>query len=84
MPDFQTDALNGAQFEASVRQVARHLYKGAAATGAIIVDGRERDEIIDTGTELIIIEATKDRKKEKAKYDVEKSKDLVLKLKKNK
>ncbi|MBV1691753.1 hypothetical protein KRR38_29765 [Novosphingobium sp. G106] len=64
MPDFHADALSGEHFEASVRQVARHLYRGAAATGSIILDGRERDEIIDTGTELIVIEATKERKKE--------------------
>lgn len=80
MPDFDADALSGEHFEASVRQVARHLYRGAAATGSIILGGRERDEIIDTGTELIVIEATKERKKNKTEYDLAKCKDLVRDL----
>jgi hypothetical protein len=83
MPDFDADKLNGEEFEASVRHVARQLYRHASLTGSIKFDGQERDEIIDTGTELIVIEATTSRKLEKTKYDFEKSAALVRDLKKD-
>lgn len=83
MPDFKDDALSGEGFETSVRQVAKNLYKSARSTGSIILDGRERDEIIDTGTELVIIEATKKRTLDKIKYDLKKSADLVRLLRKD-
>lgn len=81
MPDFDNDSLSGATFEDSVRQVARYLFSGAQSTGPIIIDGRERDEVINTGTEIIIFGATKHRKVDKTKYDLEKSRDLVRYLK---
>src|SRR5579862_2240184 len=77
MPDFMNDNLNGAAFEASVRQVARQLYRHANSTGSIELDNRERDEIIDTGTELIVVEATQSRKLEKIKHDLKKSIELI-------
>lgn len=82
MPDFVNDILNGENFEASVRQVARQLYRHANPTGSIKFDERERDEIIDTGTELIVVEATQSRKLDKTRYDLKKSIELVSKLKK--
>jgi len=83
MPDFVNDNLNGAEFEASVRHVARQLYRHASTTGSIKIDNRERDEIIDTGTELIVVEATQSRKLEKTKNDLNKSIDLIKKLRKS-
>ncbi|MDE8651240.1 NACHT domain-containing protein [Novosphingobium album (ex Liu et al. 2023)] len=83
MPDFSQDALTGEAFETSVRQVAHQLFRGSEFTGSIKVSGRERDEIIDTGTELIIVEATKIKAKKKTIYDLEKSASLVKELKKN-
>ncbi len=80
MPDLDNDALSGEHFESSVRQVARQLYSGSETTGSIKLDGRERDEIIDTGTELIIVEATRSRKLDKAEYDLKKSAELVKTL----
>lgn len=80
MPDFVNDNLNGAEFEASVRHVARQLYRHATSTGSIKLDGRERDEIIDTGTELIVVEATQSRKLEKIEHDLKKSIALVKQL----
>lgn len=73
MPDFLNDKLNGAEFEASVRHVARQLYRHANSTGSIKLDNHERDEIIDTGTELIVVEATKSRKVDKVEYDLKKA-----------
>ena len=83
MPIISDDATSAEQFEASVRQVARRLYSGARPSGSVILDGRERDELIDTGTELIIIEATKLRKMAKTESDLIKSRDLVRSLKNN-
>lgn len=80
MPDFLNDKLNGPSFEASVRQIARRLYFYATTTGSIIIDGRERDDIIDTGSELIVVEATKSRKLDKTEYDLNKSIELVKSL----
>lgn len=80
MPDFENDTQNAAEFEASVRHVARQLYRHAETTGSIKLDDRERDEIIDTGTELIVVEATQSRKRSKTEYDLKKSIDLVKKL----
>lgn len=81
VPDFENDNLNGQEFEASVRHVARQLYRHAHSTGSVNLDGRERDEIIDTGTEIIVVEATQLRKLEKIKNDLEKSINLIKKLK---
>ncbi|HET8638508.1 MAG TPA: NACHT domain-containing protein, partial [Acidobacteriaceae bacterium] len=52
-------------------------------TGAIKLDGRERDEIINTGTELIVVEATTSRKLDKTEMDLKKSASLVKGLKSN-
>lgn len=81
MPDFENDKRSPAEFEASVRHVARQLYRHAHTTGSVMLDGRERDEIIDTSTELIVVEATQSRKLAKAENDLNKSIDLVKKLK---
>ncbi len=83
MPDFVTDNLNGAEFEASVRQVARQLYSQAKSAGSTTLEGRERDEIIDTGTELIVVEATQSRKLDKIRVDLAKSVDLVKQLRRS-
>ncbi len=77
---FLNDKLNGTEFEASVRHVARQLYRHASASGAIMLDGRERDEIIDTGTELVVVEVTQSRKLDKTEYDIKKSIQLVKQL----
>ena len=83
MPDVVNDILNGAEFEASVRQVSRQLYRHSNSSGSVMLNGRERDEIIDTGTELIVVEATLSRKLDKTKYDLEKSVDLIKNLRKS-
>ena len=82
MPDFTNDNRSAQEFEDAVRHVARQLYRNASLTGSIKLDGRERDEIIDTGTELIVIEATQSRKLDKVECDLKKSIELVNELKK--
>lgn len=83
MPDFLNDQLNGEKFETAVRDVARQLYRHAHSTGSIKLDDRERDDIIDTGTELIVFEATQSRKVQKTRYDLEKCIELVRVLKRD-
>lgn len=82
MPDLVNDVLSPENFEASVRQVARQLFRTGMAYGSVKVLGQERDEVIDTGTELIVVEATQSRKLEKTKYDFKKSVELVREMKK--
>lgn len=80
MPDWTADKIGPDEFESSVRHVARQLYRHGRATGSVLLDGRERDEIIDTGTELIIVEATTSKKLSKTEHDLKKSIDLVKSL----
>lgn len=77
MSKFSADMLSGPKFEASVRQVARQLYGEAALSGSVVIDGRERDEVINTGTEIIVVEATMLPKKDKTERDLLKSKNLI-------
>ena len=83
MPDVVNDILNGAEFEASVYHVAQQLYRHSNCSGSIMLDGRERDNVIDTGTELIVVEATLLRTLAKTRGDLSKSIDLVKILKKS-
>ena len=80
MPDSSEDNLTGAQFEAAVRQVTKRLYQHASSAGSIKIEGRERDDLIDTGSEIIVVEATRLQKREKVERDLEKSKSLVAAL----
>lgn len=64
-------------FEDEVRRIARALWPRAATSGALIVDGRERDGIFDDGEIVHIIEATTSRKLQKIADDLEKSAKLV-------
>ena len=80
MPDFAKDMTDGAEFEKSVRQIVREIYAHSKYSGSMNFDGRERDEVIDTGTELIIVEATISRKLLNTQTNLRKSIDLVKKL----
>lgn len=62
-----------AVFEEEVRRIARELFPQGKAFGPVIVDGRERDGVIDTGENIHIIEATCLPTKKKARDDLEKS-----------
>lgn len=66
-----------AVFEEQVRRIARELFPQGNAFGPVIIDGRERDGVINTGENIHIIEATCLPTKKKAHDDLEKS--IVLK-----
>jgi hypothetical protein len=63
-------------FEQDVRRIAREIFPRSGGLSAVIVDGRERDGVIDDGETINIIEATCEPKKAKAEHDLQKSVDL--------
>jgi hypothetical protein len=67
-------------FENEVRRVARALWPAARYSGAVNVDGRERDGVFETEECIHLVEATTSRKLDKAKQDVNKLVSLKLKL----
>lgn len=67
-------------FENEVRRVARALWPEARYSGAIKVDGRERDGVFETEECVHLLEATTSRKLEKAKQDIGKLVALASKF----
>jgi ATPase subunit of ABC transporter with duplicated ATPase domains len=57
-------------FENEVRRIARYLWPHEGCHGAVIEDGRERDFVIETSSEIVLIEATVSQQKEKARKDI--------------
>ncbi|MHB8368970.1 MAG: NACHT domain-containing protein [Leptospirales bacterium] len=64
------------KFEDDVRRIARELWPSAQYSGAIFIDGRERDGCFETEDCLHLIEATVSRSKEKAQQDIKKLTEL--------
>lgn len=64
-------------FEDEVRRVARALWPKAAAGGAAMIDGRERDGVFDEGEIVHIVEATVSQRLAKVRDDLSKSVDTV-------
>lgn len=75
-----TPAKHSAIFEQEVRRVARELFPQSGGYGPVIIDGRERDGVLNDGETIHIIEATCDPKKAKAEQDLNKSFDLKREL----
>ncbi|MBY6164619.1 NACHT domain-containing protein [Pseudooceanicola nitratireducens] len=73
----------GPQFEDEVRNIARNLFSNSIGQGSQMVDGRERDGVFWNGEFYTVIEATTDRKKDKAERDAKKTHELVAKLRKD-
>lgn len=71
--------FSGEEFENEVRRICRNLYSNSIGQGSENVDGRERDGVFWNGDFFTIVEATTERKKEKALKDGKKTHDLVLK-----
>ncbi len=63
-------------------RVARAIFGNANSIGRESIDGRERDCVIRTRDEILIVEATLEPKKEKTEYDAKKTHDLVTALRK--
>jgi hypothetical protein len=69
-----------AVFEQEARRVARELFPRAGGYGPVIIDGRERDGVLNDGETIHVIEATTNPQKLKAHQDLEKSVQLKKEL----
>lgn len=67
-------------FEDEVCRLARILYAGNETAGAVILDGLERDGIFVTDTVVVVIEATRSTRMDKAAKDAAKLQQAVTKL----
>jgi len=67
-------------FENEVRRVARALWPEARYSGAVTVDGRERDGMFETEECIHLLEATTSRRLDKAKEDIGKLVALASRL----
>ncbi|MFC3058057.1 NACHT domain-containing protein [Paenirhodobacter populi] len=72
--------FTGEEFEDEVRRICRSLFSNSLGQGAEKVDGRERDGVFWSGSFFTIVEATTEKKKEKAITDGKKTHDLVSKI----
>jgi hypothetical protein len=71
---------SSAVFEQEVRRVARELFPHGGGFGPVMLDGRERDGILNDGETIHIIEATCNPQKAKARQDLDKSCELKKQL----
>jgi hypothetical protein len=71
--------FSGEEFEDEVKRICRSLYSNSLGQGSEKIDGRERDGVFWNGSFYTIVEATTEKKKEKALYDAKKTHDLVAK-----
>lgn len=70
-------SFTGEEFEDEVRRICRNLFSNAMGQGAEKIDDRERDGIFWNGDFFTVVEATTDKKKDKAEYDAKKTHELV-------
>ena len=67
-------------FEAEVRRLARLIWPHGKIDRSPMVDGRERDAVVQTPDLVTIIEATTSRKKDKIADDAKKTNELVRRI----
>jgi hypothetical protein len=67
-------------FEDDVRRVARALWPAASSGNPEMLLGRERDGVFESIESIHVIEASVSRKKDKTKFDLEKSVELIKDL----
>jgi hypothetical protein len=67
-------------FENEARRIARALWPEARYSGAVKVDGRERDGVFETEECIHLLEATTSRKQAKAEEDIKKMVKLAERL----
>ena len=79
MVNFAEERKKNEDFENEVRRVARALWPSASSSGAVKVDGCERDGIFETEECIHLLEATTSRKLDKAKEDIKKLVTLMNK-----
>ncbi|OUI80518.1 NACHT domain-containing protein [Acetobacter tropicalis] len=65
------------QFEIDVRNIARQLWNPKGYSGAVTIDGQERDGIFETDEVVHYIEITTSKSAKKAREDIEKIKKFL-------
>ena len=71
--------FTGEEFEEEVRRISRILFSNSIGQGSEKIDGRERDGVFWNGNFYTIVEATLEKKKDKAESDAKKTNELVIK-----
>jgi hypothetical protein len=71
--------FTGEEFEDEVKRICRNLFSNSVGQGSEKVDGRERDGIFWNGDLYTVVEATTEKKKDKADGDAKKTHELVTK-----
>jgi len=71
--------FSGEEFEDEVKRICRSLFSNSLGQGSEKIDGRERDGVFWNGSFYTIVEATTEKKTNKALYDAKKTHDLVAK-----
>lgn len=69
---------NGKEFEARAVAIARAIYDPSGTQGATMFQGREHDAVFITDQAVVAFEFTQLEKKEKARSDAEKIRDILL------
>lgn len=72
--------FTGEEFEDEVKSICRSLFSNSLGQGSEKIDGRERDGVFWNGSFFTIVEATTEKKKDKALIDGKKTHDLVAKI----
>lgn len=72
--------VDDAHFEAEIRRISRLIWPSSKVERSPMVEGRERDAIVETPDIAIVIEATTSRRKDKIENDAKKTADLVKKI----
>jgi hypothetical protein len=80
MPDPNSPFTSDAHFEVEVRRIARLIWPQGKVNRSPLVEGYERDAIVETPDIITVIEATTSRRKEKTTVDAKKTNSLVKKI----
>jgi hypothetical protein len=80
LPDPNSPFTSDANFESEVRRVARLIWPHGKFDRSPLVEGYERDAIVQTPDIITVIEATTSRRKEKISDDAKKTNNLVKKI----
>ena len=69
--------FTGREFEDEVKRICRSLFSSSMGQGSEIIDGWERDGVFWNGNFFTVVEATTERRKDKAEYDAKKTHEIV-------
>ena len=79
-PDPNSPFANDTHFEVEVRRIARLIWPHGKVNRSPLIEGYERDAVVETPDIITVIEATTSRRKEKIVDDAKKTNALVKKI----